>query len=67
MAGSLLSAFHHVAPRSGDFDTSGKRLHDAQVEADFGPEHEDLGTWRVVVRDPTGNVVEITDAPATPG
>lgn len=57
----------HLALRSEDFQASVERLRSADVKIDFGPAQDDLGIWRVVVRDPTGNVVEVTDAPLTSG
>lgn len=53
----------HLALRSEDFDGSVERLRAAEVSFDFGPAKGPDGILRVVMRDPTGNVVELTDAP----
>jgi glyoxylase I family protein len=55
----------HLAIRTEDFDGSVERLRKADVKIDFGPAQDDHGVWRVVLRDPTGNVVEVTDAALT--
>ena len=53
----------HFALRSDDFDGSVERMQAAGIEFDFGPAKGPDGILRVVTRDPTGNVVEVTDAP----
>ena len=56
----------HLALRTDDPDASLERLRRADAKIDFGPARDDEGIWRVVLRDPTGNVVEITDAELGP-
>jgi catechol 2,3-dioxygenase-like lactoylglutathione lyase family enzyme len=53
----------HFALRSEDFEATVERMRSAGVHFDFGPGKGPDGIRRVVTRDPTGNVVEITDAP----
>lgn len=52
----------HFALFTSDFDASVARLQAADAKLDFGPGTDAHGIRRVVLRDPTGNVVEITDA-----
>lgn len=52
----------HLAIRTEDFDASVERLRIAGTKIEFGPAQDEHGVWRVVLRDPTGNVVEVTDA-----
>jgi catechol 2,3-dioxygenase-like lactoylglutathione lyase family enzyme len=52
----------HLALRTEDFDATVERMRAAGVEFDFGPGKGPDGIARAIVRDPTGNVVEITDA-----
>ncbi|MCA9511834.1 MAG: VOC family protein [Myxococcota bacterium] len=53
----------HFAVFTADFDASVERLRAAGARFDFGPGTDAHGIRRVVLRDPTGNVVEVTDAP----
>jgi catechol 2,3-dioxygenase-like lactoylglutathione lyase family enzyme len=53
----------HLALRSEDFEATVERMRQAGVAFDFGPGKGPDGVLRAIARDPTGNVVEITDAP----
>jgi len=52
----------HIALRTRDFDGTVARLRDRGCAFAFGPGRGPDGIARVILRDPTGNVVEITDA-----
>jgi len=52
----------HVAFRCGDFDATVEKLRASGCEFRFGPDRDSTGVARVILRDPTGNTVEITDA-----
>jgi catechol 2,3-dioxygenase-like lactoylglutathione lyase family enzyme len=52
----------HLALHTSDFDATVAALHERGCAFDFGPGRGPDGVARVIVRDPTGNVVEITDA-----
>lgn len=52
----------HVALRAADFDAIVARLRERGCRFVFGPERDSTGVARVILRDPTGNTVEITDA-----
>jgi catechol 2,3-dioxygenase-like lactoylglutathione lyase family enzyme len=53
----------HVALRAADFDATVARLREQGCSFVFGPDRDSAGVARVILRDPTGNTVEITDAP----
>ena len=53
----------HFALRTEDFEGTVERMRAAGISFDFGPATGEDGIARVVTRDPTGNVVEVTDAP----
>ena len=53
----------HVALRAADFDATVARLREHGCQFVFGPDRDSTGVARVILRDPTGNTVEITDAP----
>ena len=53
----------HVAFHTDGFEATCERLEAAGVAFDFGPGRGPDDVLRAVVRDPSGNVVEITDAP----
>ncbi len=52
----------HLALHTGDFDATVDALRERGCDFAFGPDRGPDGVARVIVRDPTGNVVEITDA-----
>jgi catechol 2,3-dioxygenase-like lactoylglutathione lyase family enzyme len=52
----------HIALHTSDFDGTVERLRGRGCAFAFGPGRGPDGIARVIVRDPTGNVVEITDA-----
>ena len=52
----------HIALHTPDFDATVERLRSRGCAFAFGPGRDADGTARAIVRDPTGNVVEITDA-----
>jgi catechol 2,3-dioxygenase-like lactoylglutathione lyase family enzyme len=52
----------HVALHTADFDSTVEALRERGCAFAFGPDRGPDGIARVIVRDPTGNVVEITDA-----
>lgn len=52
----------HVALRCGDFEGIVERLRERGCDFAFGPMRDSAGVARVILRDPTGNTVEITDA-----
>ena len=52
----------HIALHTADFDGTVERLRARGCAFAFGPGRGPDGIARVIVRDPTGNVVEITDA-----
>jgi catechol 2,3-dioxygenase-like lactoylglutathione lyase family enzyme len=52
----------HIALHTSDFEGTVERLRGRGCEFAFGPGRGPDGIARVIVRDPTGNVVEITDA-----
>ena len=52
----------HIALHTGNFDALVARLRSRGCEFAFGPGRDESGIARAILRDPTGNVVEITDA-----
>ena len=52
----------HIALHTADFDGLVARLRSRGGEFAFGPGRDEAGIARAILRDPTGNVVEITDA-----
>ena len=52
----------HVALHTADFDATIEQLRGRGCVFAFGPGRGPDGVARAIVRDPTGNVVEITDA-----
>jgi catechol 2,3-dioxygenase-like lactoylglutathione lyase family enzyme len=52
----------HIALHTADFDATVQQLRGRGCDFTFGPGRGPDGIARVIVRDPTGNVVEITDA-----
>jgi catechol 2,3-dioxygenase-like lactoylglutathione lyase family enzyme len=52
----------HIALHTGDFDGLVARLRSRGCAFAFGPARDEGGIARAILRDPTGNVVEITDA-----
>jgi catechol 2,3-dioxygenase-like lactoylglutathione lyase family enzyme len=52
----------HIALRTSDFDGFVSRLRSRGCAFAFGPARDEGGIARAILRDPTGNVVEITDA-----
>jgi catechol 2,3-dioxygenase-like lactoylglutathione lyase family enzyme len=52
----------HIALHTSDFEGTVERLRARGCAFAFGPGRGPDGIARVIVRDPTGNVVEITDA-----
>jgi catechol 2,3-dioxygenase-like lactoylglutathione lyase family enzyme len=52
----------HIALHTADFDATVERLRGRGCAFAFGPGRDVGGVARAIVRDPTGNVVEITDA-----
>ena len=52
----------HVALHTSDFDATVAALRERGCAFAFGPGRGPDGVARVIVRDPTGNTVEITDA-----
>jgi catechol 2,3-dioxygenase-like lactoylglutathione lyase family enzyme len=52
----------HLALHTSDFDGAIARLRARGCAFVFGPGRGDDGVARAILRDPTGNVVEITDA-----
>ena len=52
----------HLALHTADFDRTVARLRERGCAFAFGPARGADGVARVILRDPTGNVVEITDA-----
>jgi len=52
----------HIALHTSDFDATVQALTERGCDFAFGPARGPDGVARVIVRDPTGNVVEITDA-----
>lgn len=52
----------HIALHTADFDATVERLRGRGCRFAFGPGRDTDGTARAILRDPTGNVVEITDA-----
>lgn len=52
----------HVAFRTADFDATVEKLRAGGCEFRFGPDRDSTGVARVILSDPTGNTVEITDA-----
>ena len=52
----------HIALHTADFDGAIARLEARGCAFVFGPGRGDDGVARAILRDPTGNVVEITDA-----
>jgi catechol 2,3-dioxygenase-like lactoylglutathione lyase family enzyme len=59
---STVAVGPHIALRTGDFDGTVERLRARGAAFAFGPGRGPDGIARVILRDPTGNVVEITDA-----
>jgi glyoxylase I family protein len=58
----------HFALHTADFDATIDLLRRRGVEFAFGPMRDSGGVGRVILRDPTGNIVEVTDAtPGSPG
>ena len=54
---------HHIALHVGDFDAAVAGLRESGCEFEIGPVVLPDGVARAFVRDPTGNLVEITDGP----
>jgi catechol 2,3-dioxygenase-like lactoylglutathione lyase family enzyme len=52
----------HIAFHTADFDATVEQLRGRGCAFAFGPGRGTDGIARAIVRDPTGNVVEITDA-----
>jgi glyoxylase I family protein len=52
----------HIALHAADFDGLVARLRSRGCAFAFGPGRDAGGIARAILRDPTGNVVEITDA-----
>ncbi len=52
----------HIALHTADFEHTMERLRARGCAFVFGPGRGDDGVARAILRDPTGNVVEITDA-----
>jgi glyoxylase I family protein len=52
----------HFALHTGDFEATVDLLQRRGVEFAFGPMRDGEGVGRLILRDPTGNIVEITDA-----
>jgi catechol 2,3-dioxygenase-like lactoylglutathione lyase family enzyme len=52
----------HIALHTADFDGAIERLRRRGGTFAFGPGRGDDGVARAILRDPTGNVVELTDA-----
>jgi glyoxylase I family protein len=52
----------HIALHTADFDATVARLRARGCTFAFGPGRGPDGIARVILRDPTGNVVEVTDA-----
>ena len=52
----------HIALHSADFERTVERLRERGCAFAFGPGRGPDGVARAILRDPTGNVVEITDA-----
>ena len=52
----------HIALHTSDFDGFVARLRSRGCAFAFGPARDEGGIARAILRDPTGNVVEITDA-----
>jgi len=59
-AGSAIGP--HFALHTSDFDGTVAALRERGCDFAFGPGRDSEGTARVIVRDPSGNIVEITDA-----
>ena len=53
----------HFAVACDDFDSASKRLAESGAEVVFGPATGVDGIARVVLKDPTGNMVEVIDLP----
>ena len=52
----------HIALHTADFERTVERLRERGCAFAFGPGRDEAGIARAILRDPTGNVVEITDA-----
>ena len=53
----------HIAVSTGEFETTVARLEERGASFQFGPGRAADGVMRAILSDPTGNVIEITDAP----
>ena len=53
----------HIAVSTAEFEATVARLQEKGATFQFGPGRAADGVLRAVLSDPTGNVIEITDAP----